>query len=83
MAQTSTKRQLTDEGKMPAKGSLWVNNKYTLIHQLYEGVSSKIFVGAFMKNNRQVTRAIKVVLSFLFSNPFSTAITGINFQTKM
>ena len=45
-----------------------VNKKYTLIYKLYESSSSKIFVGAFMKNGKQVTRIIKLVISILFSN---------------
>ena len=80
MTQSSTKP--LEDSKPPEVGSQWVNSKYTLIHQLYEGMSSKIFVGAFMKNNRQVTRAIKIVDKSILRNPCNPA-AGIIFQIKV
>lgn len=48
-------------------GNLLVNSKYTVLQILHEGVNSKIYVGAFNKNNKQVTRIIKTVYHIYIS----------------
>ncbi len=67
-------------------GNQLVNNKYTILQILHEGLNSKIYVGAFNKNNRQVSRIIKTVNINISQQPIKnnnhTAKKGINFGIK-
>lgn len=67
-------------------GNQLVNNKYTILQILHEGVNSKIYVAAFNKNNRQVSRIIKTVSINISQQPIknnnNTAKKGINFGIK-